>query len=338
MTLMTMADAINLALKHEMARNSQMILMGEDVARDGGVFQVTSGLFDLYPDRVRDTPLAEKTLIGVAIGLATGTTEECGGVLPARTVAAEVQFEAFMLDSFGQICNVAARMRNRTRGRLHCPLIIRAPWGGGVHAPEHHSDSHETMLAHVPGLRVIVLSAPKMAYGLTLAALRQADPIVVLEATKNYRSFKEEVEDDGAALPLDTPIRLREGCDLTIITWGGIRNEVLAAVQILEQDDYSADVFDLATLGATADYSPVWESVKNNGRVLIVHEAVKTGGFGAEIAARIAESPDLMRALSGRIVHRVASPDIPVPYARLEDQFFPTTETIVARARSALDE
>jgi pyruvate dehydrogenase E1 component beta subunit len=318
-----MAQALNLALARAMEEDPRVLLLGEDVGRNGGVFRVADGLFQRFgPKRVLDTPLAEQLIAGMSVGLAAQ------GFRPV----AEIQFVAFAWPALDQLANHAARMRNRTRGRLTCPMVLRAPYGGGVHAPEHHSESLEATFAHLPGLRVVVPSSPAKAYGLLLAAIRDPDPVVFLEPTRLYRAFREEVADDGAALPLDTCFVLREGSDVTLVSWGAMVKETLAAAEALAADGISAEVIDVATL-KPLNAEPILASVAKTGRCVVVQEAPLTGGFGAEIAARVAE--DALLSLLAPVA-RVAAYDTIVPLARLERSFMPDERRISEAARQAL--
>src|ERR671925_1046204 len=220
MPALTLVEAINWALAYEMAADPTVILLGEDVGQNGGVFRATVGLQQRFgTERVLDTPISETVIVGMAIGMAAE------GLKPV----AEIQFMGFIYPAIDQILNHATRPRTRTRGRLTCPLVVRTPHGGGIHAPEHHSESTESLFVHIPGLRVVIPSSPVRAYGLLLAAIRDPDPVVFLEPTRLYRAAREEVEDDGAALPLDRCFVLREGTDITLISWGATTKETLAA-------------------------------------------------------------------------------------------------------------
>jgi len=316
-------EAINLALARAMSDDARVLLLGEDIGTDGGVFRATRGLLERFGGaRVHDTPLAEVAIAGVAVGLAAQ------GFRPI----AEIQFDGFMLSTIDQMANHAARLRTRTRGRLSCPLVLRAPVGGGIHAPEHHSDSIEAFFAHVPGLRVVMPSSPGRAYGLLLAAIRDPDPVVFLEPKRLYRAVKEEVSDDGVAAPLDTCFELRDGADLTLVSWGAMTREALAAADALQQDGVSAAVIDVATL-RPLDATPILRSVEKTGRCVIVHEAPLTGGFGGEIAARIAEHA-LLSLLAP--LRRVAGYDCVMPLPRLERHYMPSVERVLAAARDVM--
>jgi pyruvate dehydrogenase E1 component beta subunit len=321
---LALIQAINLALAHEMAADERVLVLGEDVGINGGVFRATDGLLQRFGSRrVIDTPLAELLIAGMSVGLAAE------GFRPV----AEIQFTGFVYPTLDQVVNHASRLRNRTRGRLTCPMVLRSPCGGGVHAPEHHSESPEAMFAHVPGLRVVIPSSPGSAYGLLLAAIRDPDPVIFLEPTRLYRSLKEEVADDGAALPLDVCFTLREGRDITFVTWGAMTRDVLAAADALAADGVTATVIDVATL-KPLDMATILAAVEKTGRCIIVHEAPLTAGFGAEIAARLAEH-GLTSLLAP--VQRVAGYDTVMPLPRLEAHYMPSKSRIVAAARRALE-
>ena len=322
MSGITMVQAINLALARAMEEDPRVVVLGEDVGRDGGVFRATEGLIDRFgAARVRDTPLAEAGIVGVAVGLAAA------GIRPV----AEIQFSGFAYPAIDQLINHAARLRTRTRGRLTCPLVLRMPAGGGIRAVEHHSECPEAMFAHIPGLRVVVPSTPRDAYGLLLAAIRDPDPVVVLEPTRLYRLAKEEVADDGSAAALDRAILRREGGDVTILAWGGMVVEALDAAAELARAGIAATVVDLPTL-KPLDEPAILAAVARTGRCVIVQEAPLSGGVGAEIAARIAG-----RGLLSLVapIERVAPPDVVVPLPRLEAQYRPDAARIVAAARRA---
>ena len=276
---MTLVEAVNLALARAMEEDPDVVVLGEDVGINGGVFRATVGLQQRFgSERVIDTPLSELLISGLCVGMAAQGLKPVG----------EIQFMGFLYPCIDQLVNHASRLRNRTQGRLSCPMVLRTPHGGGIRAPEHHSESTEAMLAHIPGLRVVIPSSPERAYGLLLAAIRDPDPVVFLEPTRLYRAAKVEVEDSGEALPLDVAFVLREGQDVTLISWGAMVKETLAAAEELAADGIDAEVIDLATL-KPYDEETVLASVTKTGRCVIVHEAARTGGFGAEIAAFIAE-------------------------------------------------
>jgi pyruvate dehydrogenase E1 component beta subunit len=324
MAELNMVEALNLALGRAMQDDARVLLLGEDVGVDGGVFRVTDGLHGRFgADRVLDTPLAEALIAGMSVGLAAQ------GLLPV----AEIQFVAFSYPAIDQLANHAARMRNRTRGRLTCPLVLRAPFGGGVHAPEHHSESLEATFAQIPGLRVVIPSGPKKAYGLLLAAIRDPDPVVVLEPTRLYRAVREDVEDDGVALPLDRSFVVREGKDLTFVTWGAMHREVGQAVETLTAQGIEPEIVDIASI-KPLDFDTILASVEKTGRCVIVHEAPLTCGVGAEIAARICER-GLLSLLAP--VERVTGYDAVMPLPRLEHFYMPSVERVLEAARRVLD-
>lgn len=315
MTELTLVEAIQTALARALAEDANVMLLGEDIGRDGGVFRATDGLIDRFgAKRVRDTPLSEATIAGVSVGLATQ------GFRPV----AEIQFMGFIYPAIDQLLNHAGRLRTRTRGRLACPLVVRAPYGAGIRAPEHHSESTEALFCHIPGLRVVIPSSPARGYGLLLSAIRDPDPVVFLEPKRIYRSTREEICDDGTALPLDRGFILRAGQDVTLISWGAMISETLAAAERLSADNIDCEVIDLATL-KPFDKPLVLESVSRTGRCVIVHEAALTGGFGGEIAASIADEGlfDLLAPIK-----RVAGFDTIVPMAKLEDRYLVSGERI----------
>ncbi|MGZ2746053.1 alpha-ketoacid dehydrogenase subunit beta [Burkholderia stagnalis] len=321
---LNLVEAVNRALAFALANDPSVVLLGEDIGVNGGVFRATVDLqLRFGAERVIDTPLAETAIAGTAVGMAAM------GLKPV----AEIQFTGFIYPVIDQVLNHAARLRHRTRGRLSCPLVIRSPCGGGIHAPEHHSESPEALFAHIPGLRVVMPSSPARAYGLLLAAIRDPDPVIFLEPTRLYRLFRQPVEDDGEALPLDTCFTLRDGADLTLVSWGAALQEVQAAADRLAQDGVMAEVIDVATL-KPLDADTILASVAKTGRCVIVHEAPRTAGLGAEIAALIAE-----RGLYSLLapVQRVTGYDVVVPLFRLENQYLPSVERIVDAARKTLE-
>jgi 2-oxoisovalerate dehydrogenase E1 component beta subunit len=316
-------DAVNMALRRAMSEDPRVLVLGEDVAIDGGVFRATDGLYQSFgAGRVLDTPLSETVIAGVAVGLAAQ------GFHPV----AEIQFMGFIYSTIDQLVNHASRLRTRTRGRLSCPMVLRAPYGGGVHAPEHHSESTESMMAHIPGLRVVIPSSPGRAYGLLLAAIADPDPVVFLEPKRIYRAFAEEVPDDGSALPLDTCFQLREGGDVTLISWGAMIVDTLNAAEALAGDGIEADVIDVATL-SPLDTTTLLESVARTGRAVVVHEAALTAGYGAEIVARISEHG--LFELKAPVL-RVTGLDTVMPLARLEAHYMPGVERICDAARASM--
>ncbi|MBS0225490.1 MAG: alpha-ketoacid dehydrogenase subunit beta [Proteobacteria bacterium] len=322
-TPITLIEAITQALAHEIAHDDSVVVLGEDVGVNGGVFRATAGLQQRFGDqRILDTPLDETTIAGLTVGMASQ------GMKPV----AEAQFDGFMYPMVDFIVSHAARMRYRTRGRLHCPMVLRVPWGGGIRAPEHHSEANEAIFTNVPGLRVVMPSSPQRAYGLLLAAIRDPDPVIYMEPKRIYRQYKELVPDDGEALPLDVCFVLRDGSDITLVTWGAQVKETLEAADALAKEGIRAEVIDVATL-KPLDFATIAESVAKTGRCVIVHEAAKTAGFGAEIAARIAEEClfDLLAP-----VERVTGYDTHIPLFRLEMKFMPSVDKIVAAAHRAM--
>ncbi len=321
---LTLVDAVRTAIARAMEDDDNVIVLGEDVGAIGGVFRATDGLSSRFgTDRVLDTPISESLFVGLAVGLAAE------GFRPI----VEYQFMGFLYPGLDQLANHAGRMRNRTRGRLTCPIVVRAPYGGGVRAPEHHSESFEAMLAHIPGIRVVIPSSPAKAYGLLLAAIRDPDPVVFLEPKRLYRSSREDVVDDGASLPLDRCDTLRTGDDLTLVTWGASTLETLAAADRLAADGIDADVIDVVTI-KPLDMTTILASVERTGRCVIVHEAPRTGGVGAEIAAVLADE-GLTSLLAP--VGRVTGYDTVIPMFGLEPHYQPTEQRVLDVARRALE-
>jgi 2-oxoisovalerate dehydrogenase E1 component beta subunit len=323
MAKVTLVEAVNMALAWEMAHDPDVVLLGEDIGLNGGVFRATAGLQARFGAlRVQDTPLAEGMIAGMAVGMAAQ------GIKPV----AEIQFMGFLYPAIDQIANHMARMRNRTRGRLTMPLVVRMPHGGGIHAPEHHSESLETLLCHHAGLRVVCPSSPARAYGLLLASIRDPDPVIFLEPTRLYRMARQEVLDDGLAMPLDQCHRLREGEDVTVVTWGAMTHDVLRAAEQLALEKVGCDVIDLATL-SPIDHETILDSVAHTGRLVIVHEAARNCGVGAEIAATVAERGlyDLHAP-----IRRITGYDTVMPYFRLEHDYIPSVARIADGIRETV--
>jgi len=317
---MTLVEAINAALARALGDDPNVVLLGEDIGVNGGVFRATVGLQQRFGrERIMDTPLAEALIGGLCVGMAAQGLRPVG----------EIQFMGFLYPCIDQLVNHASRLRHRTQGRLSCPMVLRVPHGAGIRAPEHHSESTEAMLVHIPGLRVVMPSSPERAYGLLLAAIRDPDPVVFLEPTRIYRAVKGQVEDNGEALPLDVAFVLREGRDVTLISWGAMVKETLAAAEQLAIENLDAEVIDLATL-KPYDEETILASVSKTGRCVIVHEAARTGGFGAEIAALVAERA-LLSLLAPPV--RVTGYDTIIPLPRLEQHYMPSIGRIVAAAR-----
>jgi len=316
MATMNMVQAINLALKEEMQRDKSVVILGEDVGRDGGVFRVTEGLLDIFGEqRVMDTPLAESGIVGTAIGMAVR------GLRPV----AEIQFMGFIYPAVDQIFNHAARIRSRSRGRYTVPLVVRTPYGAGIKAPEHHSESSEAHFCHMPGIKVVMPATPYTAKGLLISSIRDPDPVVFLESTRLYRMIKEDVPEGDYTVPLGKARMAQEGSDVTVISWGSMLHRSLKAAQ-----DINADVIDLMTL-SPFDEEMIYSSVKKTGRVVIVQEAPRTCGLASEISASIAE--EAMLYLKGPIM-RVTGYDVVLPLPKLEDHYMPPVE----RIRKAIDE
>ncbi len=325
MAEITIIEAVNLAMARALENSPDVIIFGEDVGLNGGVFRATDGLQQRYgTDRVLDTPLAETLIAGMAIGMASQ------GLRPV----AEIQFMGFIYPTIEQMICHATRLRNRSRGRITCPMVLRAPYGGGIHAPEHHSESTEAIFAHMPGLRVVIPSSPLRAYGLLLAAIQDPDPVVFLEPKRIYRMMKQEVADDGEALPLDVCFQLRDGTDVTLVTWGAMTHETLQAADQLEAEGVSCDVIDVATI-KPLDMETILNSVARTGRCVIVHEAARTCGVGAEIAAQLAEH-GLLSLFAP--VQRVTGYDTIMPMFKLENDYMPSTDRIIAAVKKTLEE
>lgn len=324
MANITLIEAVNLAIASEMRRDETVLVLGEDIGRNGGVFRATLGLLDEFgEDRVIDTPLAETLVAAMAIGLSTQ------GMKPV----AEIQFSGFLYPCVDQVVNHATRYRNRTRGRLSCPLVIRAPNAGGIHAPEHHSESLETTFAHMPGLRVVSPSSPARAYGLLLAAIRDPDPVIFLEPTRLYRLFKQPVEDDGEALPLDTCFIDREGSDITLVSWGAMMHDTRQVADRLAEEGISAEVVDIATL-KPLDMDTILTSVAKTGRCVIISESPRAGGWASEVAANLAEH-GLLTLFAP--VMRVAGYDTVMPLAKMERVYIPDVERILREVRKVFE-
>ena len=322
-TTLCMVEAINLALHRAMTDDADVVVLGEDVGPNGGVFRATLGLHERFGfRRVMDTPLAETLITGMAVGMAAQ------GLKPV----AEIQFMGFIYAGMEHLISHASRLRSRTRGRLSCPMVLRTPHGAGIHAPEHHGESTEALLAHVPGLRVVIPSSPRRAYGLLLAAIADPDPVIFLEPSRLYRSVRQVVEDDGQPLPLDTCFTLREGQDLTLVSWGAALKETLQAAGSLADQGIDCEVIDAATL-KPLDTETILASVSKTGRCVIVHEAARSYGPGAEIAAVVQEQ--LFSRLQAPVL-RVTGFDCVLPYARQEMAYLPDVESICRAAQQSM--
>ena len=321
MPKLTMVQALNLALRQEMNADDRVIVLGEDVGVDGGVFRVTDGLYETFGrERVLDTPLAESGIVGMSIGMA---------VYGLRPVC-EMQFSGFAYQAFHQLESHAARMRWRSQGRFHVPMVLRAPYGGGVRALEHHSESREAYYAHTPGLKMVIPSGPRNARALLVAAIRDPDPVVFFEAKALYRAFREEVPEEEEVLPIGQSQIAREGRDLTIVTYGAMLRPVLeAAANLQQQTGAAAEVIDLLTISPLDD-TLCAASARRTGRVLIVHEAPRSFGPGAEIAARLAEKS--FYHLETPIV-RLTGYDIVMPLFAREKSYLPDADRVLRAAR-----
>ena len=316
MAKLTMIEAINLALKQEMEKDPRVLILGEDVGKNGGVFRATQGLFDLFGEnRVVDTPLSESAITGVAIGMA---------VYGLRPIA-EIQFEGFVYASMEQLANHAGRIRTRSRGRYHCPLVIRLPYGGGIRAPEHHSDSNEAYFVHTPGIKVVIPSTPYEAKGLLISAIRDPDPVIFMEPKKVYRSLREEVPEEEYLIPLGESRTVTEGSDITLITWCAMLQPTLQAATLMESRGIKAEIIDLRTL-SPLDMQAVIESVEKTHKAVVVHEAPLSCGVGAEVIARINEQA---LAHLEAPVGRVTGFDTVMPLPKLEKYYLPNAERVV---------
>jgi pyruvate dehydrogenase E1 component beta subunit len=319
----TLLEAITAALRLEMAADDRVILLGEDIGKEGGVFRVTEGLQQLYGQgRVMDTPIAESGIVGMAIGMAIA------GLRPV----AEMQFMGFLYPAFDQIINHLGRMRNRSRGRFSCPLVIRVPYGGGIHPPEHHSESAEAILVHTPGIQVVVPATPYDAKGLLISAIRSPEPVIFLEPERIYRAVRQEIPEDLYTVPLGEARLVQEGSDVTVIAWGSMLHEVLQAAEQLGDEGIRLEILDLRTL-SPMDVPAIIRSVEKTGRAVVVHEAPRTCGLGAEIVAQINEKALLSLEAP---VERVTGFDTVFPLPQLEKYYLPNSERIIAAVRRVL--
>jgi pyruvate dehydrogenase E1 component beta subunit len=321
---LTLVQAVRDALAVEMARDEDVLVMGEDVGRNGGVFRATQGLYEEFGgDRVIDTPLSESGIVGTAVGMATY------GLRPVP----EIQFSGFMYPAFDQLVSHAARMRTRSRGRYTVPMTVRAPYGGGIRAPEHHSESKEAFYVHEPGLSVVVPSTPADAKGLLAASIRDPDPVVFLEPKLIYRAFREQVPEGEHVVPLGEAAVRRSGEDLTVVTWGAMTRTSLAAAERLADDGYDPEVIDLRTL-SPMDTDAVVASFRKTGRAVVVHEAPRTAGLGAEVAATLQEEALYHQEAP---VGRVTGYDVPMPLHALEDYYLPSVARVEEGMRETLE-
>jgi pyruvate dehydrogenase E1 component beta subunit len=325
MDKMTMVQALNLALKQEMEKDDRVLVLGEDVGVDGGVFRVTNELIDKFgEERVIDTPLAETAIIGTSVGMA---------VFGLRPVC-EIQFSGFSYMAFHQLENHAARLRGRSCGRFHVPLVVRMPYAGGVRALEHHSESREIYYAHTPGLKMVIPSTPRNARALLVSAIRDPDPVVFFEPKASYRAFKEEVPEDEETIPLGKPEIVQEGNDLTLISYGAMMRPTLEAARTLEENDgIKCEVIDLLTI-SPLDHEIFTESAKKTGRVVVIHEAPRSFGAAAEITARLVEKSFLYLEAP---IKRVTGFDVHIPLFQKEKAYLPGVARILKAARQTLD-
>ena len=323
MPKLNMVEALNLALREELERDGRVIIFGEDVGKEGGVFRVTDGLQKKFgPGRVIDTPLAELAIAATAVGMAVYGLRPIG----------EIQFEGFLYPCLDQINNHIGRMRNRSRGRFTCPLVIRTPYGGGIHAPEHHSDSPEAILAHIPGIKVVIPSTPYEAKGLLLSSIRDPDPVIFMEPKRIYRAIREEVPEGDYTIPLGKARLVQEGRDVTIIAYGAMLREALNAAEQLKGDKIDPEIIDLRTI-SPMDVETIVASIKKTGRGVVVHEAPKTCGLAAEIIALINEKAFLSLQAP---IERVTGFDIPVPLMKSEHYDLPNPKRIVMAVKKVM--
>jgi pyruvate dehydrogenase E1 component beta subunit len=323
MPKLNMVEALNLALREELERDSRVIIFGEDVGKEGGVFRVTDGLQKKFgPDRVIDTPLAELAISATALGMAVYGLRPIG----------EIQFEGFLYPCLDQINNHIGRMRNRSRGRFTCPLVIRTPYGGGIHAPEHHSDSPEAILAHIPGIKVVIPSTPYEAKGLLLSSIRDPDPVIFMEPKRIYRAIREEVPEGDYTIPLGKARLVQEGKDVTVIAYGAMLREALNAAEQLKGDKIDPEIIDLRTI-SPIDTETIVASIKKTGRGVVVHEAPKTCGLAAEIIALINEKAFLSLQAP---IERVTGFDIPVPLMKTEHYYLPNPKRIMMAVKKVM--
>jgi pyruvate dehydrogenase E1 component beta subunit len=321
---LTLVQAVRDGLYTEMKNDEDVVVMGEDVGKNGGVFRATEGLYDEFGgDRVIDTPLAESGIVGTAIGMAAY------GLKPVP----EIQFSGFMYPAFDQIVSHVSRLRTRSRGRFSCPLVIRAPYGGGIRAPEHHSESKEAFYAHEPGLKVVIPSTPYDTKGLLISAIRDPDPVIFLEPKLIYRAFRGQVPEDDYTVPIGEAAVRREGDDVSVFTYGAMTRPTMEAAENLAEEGIECEVVDLRTV-SPLDRETIVESFKKTGRAAVVHEAPKTGGLGGEIAAIIQEEALVYQEAP---VERIAGFDVPYPLYALEDYYLPSVARVEEGIRGAVE-
>lgn len=323
MAEMNMAKAINLALHEAMERDNKVVVLGEDVGPDEGVFRITEGLYKKFPERVLDTPLAESGIVGTTIGMALyGLKPVC-----------EIQFSGFEYYAYHQLEMHAGRFRNRTRGRLTVPMVMRAPSGGGIRAIEHHSESREAIYAHSPGLKVVMPSGPRNARALLHAAIQDPDPVIYYEPKALYRLFREEVPEQMETLPIGRAQVVQQGKEITLISYGATMRAALEAAEMLEEEDgVKPEIIDLLTI-APLDTETIVNSIKKTGRAVVIHEGPRTCGLGAEVIARINEEALLYLEAP---VKRITGYDVPIPYFAREKAYLPDADKVLAAARETL--
>jgi pyruvate dehydrogenase E1 component beta subunit len=315
MTVANIVQSVTMGLRQELARDKNVVVLGEDVGVNGGVFRATDGLQKEFGvDRVIDTPLAELGIVGVSIGMAVS------GLKPV----AEIQFSGFMYAAFDQLLSHAARIRMRSRGRYTCPLVVRTPYGGGIRALELHCESGEALFSHIPGLKMVIPSNPYDTKGLLAASIRDSDPVIFYEPMRIYRAIKQDIPENDYIVPLGKANIIQEGDDLTLIAWGAMVKTCQDAIEKLN-NKYSIELIDLRTINPY-DTETVINSVKKTGRCIIAHEAIRTCGFAAELIAAINENALL--SLEAPVV-RVTAPDVPLPLAKLENYYLPDVNRVI---------
>jgi pyruvate dehydrogenase E1 component beta subunit len=321
---LTLVQAVRDGLHTEMQRDDDVIVLGEDVGKNGGVFRATEGLYDEFGDeRVIDTPLAESGIVGTAIGMAAY------GLKPVP----EIQFSGFMYPAFDQIVSHAARLRTRSRGRYTCPMVIRAPYGGGIRAPEHHSESKEAFYAHEAGLKVVIPSTPYDTKGLLISAIRDPDPVIFLEPKLIYRAFRGDVPEGEYTVPIGEATVRREGADVSVFVYGAMTPRTLEAAENLAEEGVDVEVVDLRTV-SPLDREAIVDSFKKTGRAVVVHEAPRSGGMAGEITATIQEEALYYQEAP---VVRVTGYDVPYPLYALEDYYLPSVARIEDGIREAVE-
>jgi pyruvate dehydrogenase E1 component beta subunit len=321
---LTLVQSVRDGLYTEMQKDDEVIVLGEDVGKNGGVFRATEGLYDEFgEDRVIDTPLAESGIIGCSVGMAAY------GLKPVP----EIQFSGFMYPGFDQIVSHVSRLRTRSRGRFTCPMVIRAPYGGGIRAPEHHSESKEAFYAHEPGLKVVIPSTPYDTKGLLISAIRDPDPVIFLEPKLIYRAFRGDVPEADYEVPIGEAAVRREGEDITVVTWGAMSRPTMEAAETLADDGIDCEVIDLRTV-SPIDRGTLVESFEKTGRAAIVHEAPKKGGLGGEITALLQEEALLYQEAP---VKRITGFDVPFPLYALEDYYLPSATRVEEGIRETVE-